>query len=219
MVNQPTVIVDFDGTLWDYESFMERVAYDAQKMGIKPKHVSTAYDQAWSHPARRSGYSARRHAAALSQHCDHDEDALHEWLAGHHDCMGDFVFPDAHLFLDELRAEGYHIVLLTHGDPTWQMIKFRQTGLARHFDAIYPTRHSKADFLKDWVKEETGKVLFVNDNPVESFDVAHAFPRIAQAMKLNVKTWEETLYKKVGHPYFGTLDEIRQYAHTFFAAA
>ncbi len=218
MFSGPTLILDFDGTLWDFDSFISDIKQSGQRMGIPAEEVHACYDRAWSHPARRSGYGFDRHVQALSQCTHHDEVKLYEWLRAHHDRLGDYVFPDAHLFLHEMKDAGYNVVLLTHGDPKWQMEKFRHTGLVDHFDAIYPTRSQKHDFLHDWMKDDGGPMLFVNDNPHENFVISESFPTLAQAMRKNLAVWEEELYRKVGFPYFSTLDEIRRYAHTFFAS-
>lgn len=220
MFDGPLLILDFDGTLWDNDAFLRDLYAAAGRYGIEPDLMLATWERSWSHPERRSGYVVRRHAEHLAPHTRYDADELHAWLTRQHAQMGDYVFPDALLFLHEMRDAGYSVTLLAHGDPVWQLRKLRSTGLADYFDGVYVTRHHKHQFLKDWVRtDDHSNMLFVNDNPVENWDVAHQFPRLAQAMRRNAARWCEEEYTRVGHPHFVTLHEIGNYAHAFFSRA
>jgi len=218
MFDSSTIIVDLDGTLFNIESFRSDFHRAAQQLGIAPEQVRETREQSWTHPENRSGYHQGRHASLLEQFCRHDVDTINRWMESHYERLGDYGYPDSHLFLDEMAAAGHNVVLLSHGDPKWQLRKFRSLGLMPYFDAVYVTRAQKEDFLSEWVKDESVPMLFVNDNPEENMRVAHRFPKMAQAMRRNLDRWEEVLYNKVGFPHFGTLDEIRTYAHSFFAS-
>ncbi len=218
MFTNPTLIVDFDGTLWDSEGFLRELYAVAERYGITPKAMLNTWEDSWSHPARREGYSARRHAGKLADITPrYSEEELHTWLEDHHARMGDFVYPDAHLFLHEMRTAGYSLILLSNGDPVWQRRKLAATGLEDHFDSVQVSRHPKEDVLRGMIGSmEHPHMLFVNDNPEENWAVAHSLPRLAQAMRVNRDRWPEEHYVRVGHPYFSTLDDVRQYAHEFF---
>lgn len=218
MFTNPTLIVDFDGTLWDSEGFLRELYAVAERYGISAKAMLSTWEDSWSHPARREGYTARRHAGKLADITPrYHEDELNAWLEDHHARMGDYIYPDAHLFLHEMRDAGYTLVLLSHGDPVWQRRKLAATGLADHFDSVQASRHSKEDVLRDMIGGmEHPHMLFINDNPEENWRVSHAMPRLAQAMRMNSDRWPEEQYVRVGHPYFSTLDDVRQYAHSFF---
>lgn len=220
MFNAPTVIVDFDGTLWDSDSFLRDLYGAAERYGIEPRVMLDTWERSWSHPETRSGYVVRRHAQHLSSHSGYDAEELYAWLEHRHACMGDHVYPDSLLFLHDMHAAGYVVVLLSHGDPTWQLRKLRATGLADLFDALYVTRHSKVDFLKDWIrKHDHEHMLFVNDNPQENWDIAKSHPRLAQAMRRNEGRWHEREYVRVGFPHFATLHEVGNYAQQYFTQA
>lgn len=214
----PTIILDFDGTLFSSEDFLRDLCVAAERRGIDRSLLLDTWGRSWSHQSRNSGYAVSRHAQHLAEHSRYSADELHEWLQTHHAQMGDYVYPDVHLFLCEMHDAGVGLVLLTHGDPSWQLRKMRATGLADHFDAIYATHHPKQVFLKDWLRrEDTHHMLFVNDNPEENWTIAHAFPRLAQAMRRNESRWDARSYERVGFPHFSTLHDIGTYAEQFFS--
>lgn len=222
MFDEPLLIVDFDGTLWDNDAFLRDLYAAAARYGIESNVMLGTWENSWSHPERRSGYTVRRHAENLAPHTRYDAQEIYAWLTRQHEQMGDYVFPDSLLFLHEMRNAGYGVVLLSHGDPVWQLRKLRSSGLADYFDGVYTTRHHKHGFLKDWFRggvDDHSKMLFVNDNPEENWTISHQFPRLAQAMRRNLARWKEEQYNRVGHPHFLNLHEIGNYAHAFFSRA
>jgi len=92
------------------------------------------------------------------------------------------AFPDALPLLQNLRASGHRIGLLTNGTEAQQLAKLRRTGLLVEFDVVCTSE--RVGFAKPDVRAfavlaselgvEPGACLFVGDDPVKDVDGARA---------------------------------------------
>lgn len=90
--------------------------------------------------------------------------------------MNEFIAPDAHDFLTELKNCGHDLVLVTRSPDveTWQRPKVLSSGLAEYFSRVEITDGSKANVIE--MLGHAGPFVFIDDLERETGDVQARFP-------------------------------------------
>lgn len=88
-----------------------------------------------------------------------------------------FLFPEVKSILNQLKKEKNYLILLTHGDLTWQKLKVKSLPIKKYFNKIIITDKDKADVL-NFLKEEEKKIVFINDNAKENINIRKKLPNI-----------------------------------------
>ena len=204
-------IIDFDDTLFDTQAFKQDRIAQAKKAGCDEQCYEETYRQARKTPDGLFAYSDERHAEMFGR-AGKDRDVMLAALQQSTDRLHEFVCEDAIAFLGQLKQFGQQMILLTYGDPAFQELKVRKSGLADYFDQHLYVDLSKEDGIRSAldqkVDEET--VWFINDKIEETKDVHAAIPELRCVLK-QVATQTQEQYEQSGYPFFPSLTEILHY--------
>jgi phosphoglycolate phosphatase-like HAD superfamily hydrolase len=204
-------IIDFDDTLFDTQRY-HRARYEAvADLGISPEVYWQAYSETRLDSEGNFIYNDDRHSDSLgSKGFDSKEVAARFKLLA--EKMKDFLFPDAHDFLNDIKKFGAPMFLLTWGCPEFQRFgKVEPSGIAHYFDEVFYTRAPKERHLKDFFeKNEVDKTWFINDKPEETVRLSKQFTQLKPILKFS-PLFSDNDYKNLGIPYFRTLTEIKEY--------
>jgi len=102
-------------------------------------------------------------------------------------------------------------VLLSLGNPGYQEMKTKGSGVAAYFDRLFMVHDTKKHILSELFQSVHPKeVWFINDKVAESVELYKAFPHMRVVLKVsqNISIQE---YEESGLPYFYTLAEIHAY--------
>lgn len=208
------IIIDFDDTLFDTESFKQARFKKLEKLGIDEDIYWETYKKARGNPDKSGNYSDEMHAQMLAEKGFNKEKVILA-LNSVTNRFKDFLFFDADGFLKKLKSLNQPMVLLTHGDPGFQEFKVKGIGISRYFDKIFITQDAKDKILKKLLDNIPGKkVWFINDKVEETMYLSKKFPQLRPILKISEAIPIEE-YKKSGLPYFNKLEEICRYILKF----
>ncbi len=161
---QKIVVIDLDDTLINTRQLKKLRFKALEKCGYKKDHIDSTYENI------DGGYSTKKHTTALALLqpeiiCDHK--VLDEQLTS------DLVFGDVANFLSGLK--NHRLILLSHGDPDFQMTKLSKLGLVDFFDIIWLTPNNKEIFLKAHFSPDQ-EFIFINDKQSENDAIQKDFP-------------------------------------------
>lgn len=204
-------IVDFDDTLFDTQRYhRERLAI-INDLGIDQDLYWKTYQECRLDDQGRFVYNEDRHAQKLSEHGFEKKDIVAK-LAELKERAVEFLFDDAHSFLQGLKALGQPIFLLSWGAEDFQRTKkVEPSGIVKYFDQVFYTAEPKEVFLKSFLTgKDVGSVWFINDKPSETKRLADLFPSLLPVLKVS-PAFPITEYTEGEFPYFQTLTEIKEY--------
>jgi phosphoglycolate phosphatase-like HAD superfamily hydrolase len=133
------ILLDFDHTLFDTDRFFWvdlRSAFT--RFGIPDDAWEKSYEAIWP-----SGYSLAKHLEELVRlgavATPSAAQAMIEDLGSTFSDLRPYLFPDVLGFLRAARSQGFELILLSFGDPTWQHYKVQAADLTPHFTQILYT--------------------------------------------------------------------------------
>jgi hypothetical protein len=134
--------------------------------------------------------------------------------------LQEFLFSDTIDFLEKLKIFGKSMILLSLGEPSFQELKVKGSGIALYFDRRFMVRESKEEAIQELIDISEvsaqggsalgGDVWFVNDKVEESLLVKNKFSKLNVVLKKSESISEEE-YLQSNLPYFKTLTEIYEY--------
>lgn len=151
-------IIDFDYTLFDTHAMRERLA---TAMGVSTDDFHAAEQRL---KGRGELYSLETHAAELGVDKESAQNVLRD--------MNDCLYPDAHDFFEQHRAD--KMTLLTFGNVAWQETKIAGVRLPQITETIV-TDGDKAELARQWANEND--IVIVNDRGSEIDAIAQVLPR------------------------------------------
>lgn len=89
--------------------------------------------------------------------------------------------------LDELRAEGATLRLITAGDEKLQALKIDSSGLERHFDSVHITPVDKFPTMEELVTAHRGPAAMIGDS--KKSDIAPAKKLGILGIRIRSQTW------------------------------
>lgn len=209
------VILDFDYTLFDAGKLKLALADSLRQYGVGREHFFTTYPRAVQRHAGRYSYSLERHvdllrgfvpalprAAALR--------AFGRVVAG----SWRYLYPDTTYFLRQLRRHGFHIMLVTHGNPAFQRRKLRGSRIRPFFDTVVFSNQLKIVTLRQLARR-FDEVFFVSDHPRELAAVKHRLPQLLPVMKLGGHG-DLASARSLGIPAFRSLRVIEKFIINYY---
>lgn len=207
-------IVDFDDTLFDTNAFKQARFEAVGRLGVSEDEFWESYRRARHSPDGRMTYSDERHAELLGE-MGYNKDEVASVLIETHREIGQYLFPDALDFLAWLRREHRPVILLSLGNPGFQEMKTKGTGVDRLVDRVSIVHDTKRHVLEEFLggRSADESVWLINDKIGETQDLLRHFPEMQAVLKQREDTDPKT-YKELTIPSFETIAQIRRYLET-----
>lgn len=207
-------VIDFDDTLFDTQRFKDERFTAMQALGVTAEEYWDTYYQARNDADGFFTYNDSRHADFLGE-IGYDQDQVLDALSSTTSRLKDFLPEDTFSFLDAVKEisnqTGAPMILLSLGDPMFQEIKTKGTGVHEYFDRTFMVDEKKheilAELFESFAENET---WFINDKVRETIDLMHSFPAMKPVLKKSPKI-DIREYTDSGFPFFNTLAEIQAY--------
>lgn len=170
-------VFDFDHTIFDwygYKAALER--HLSESLGIKPDMFRDAKE---AHEAADGLYDIRQHMERLADMTDIPIETVRTASDEIAARATEFVYPDAAALLENLRAGGHHMRLITYGNPANQRYFVEATGIPHYFESIdyAETKQGKIDALRTLMNDPVS-ITVVNDDPGETELIRSQLPLI-----------------------------------------
>lgn len=205
-------VIDFDDTLFDTDAFKQARGQALTKFNVPEDLYWQVYRETRNSSSGRFTYSNRRHAKELSKY-GYDESAIFNALDAvcQPNELRKFLINDAEVLLDTLKSLKHSLILLSLGDPDFQELKVKGTGLSVFFDRIFIINTVKENVLKVLFDfHDQTDVWFINDKVDETKQLLSRFTFLRPVLKVSPNI-EFSQYTTSGLPYFQTLKEIQEY--------
>jgi len=158
MQTTKTIIFDLDHTLLNTKRLNKDSFVILKKAGATDLQINDSYKYLLS--LSRFNYNFTNHAKAIQRKYKMklDFEIINNFL---NSSFKKYLNKGALLILNYLKKNNWEIILLTAGNPQYQKIKIKQSGLADYFDKILISHGcSKNETLKKYINKEA---VFVND--------------------------------------------------------
>ncbi|MDP2655948.1 MAG: HAD hydrolase-like protein [bacterium] len=210
------IIIDFDDTLFDTQRLKHTRADALFTLGVPADLYWETYNEARRNVDGDYVYSSQRQAQLLSEHGFDIQQILNALeTTTSHTSLCSFLLPFAESLLQYLQSLGQPIVLLSTGDPDFQTIKIKGSGISQYFERLILVNGSKEEALRTlFEKYDEDSTWFINDKVGETLELQSMFPKMHIVLKKSPKILLEE-YIQSGLPYFEKLDEIKQYVQRF----
>lgn len=107
------------------------------------------------------------------------------------------------------------MILLSLGDPEFQELKVKSSGIHKLFDRMFMVKDSKEAVLHHLFESvEPQKVWFINDKVHETQRLLDVFPYMRCVLKVPAHI-DRQKYSESNLPYFDSLTEIHAYVTRF----
>lgn len=204
--------IDFDDTLFDTHAFkMERLRA-IQEIGVPEELFWSTYREARGiEKGRVATYSDELHAKLLGAR-GYDEQSVLAVLQSVTKKIPELVLSGAVEFLLSVQEKADHLIILSLGDPAFNLVKIRQSGLQKYVNESLVVDETKLKVLKRFKKKypDDRRWLFVNDKVTETIEIHDQFPGMQIVLRRSPSI-DDGEYKRAGYPNFSTLEEVRSY--------
>jgi FMN phosphatase YigB (HAD superfamily) len=170
-----TIIFDLDHTLFFADRFREDLSRALRPYGISASEFARTYALLRRETNGRLAYSPERHLAALAKNCTFNMRGARRACETVMKSAPRFLDPQAAPMLQNLRAHGHRLVLLTRGETRFQNKKIAALDLRRYFHGIIVSPHEKHLALSR-LPLGSGALVFINDNAKELREIRRAVP-------------------------------------------
>ncbi len=203
-------IVDFDDTLFKTERFKEARKAALLAVGVSEAIYDVTYQEARNSTDGLFTYSDQRHAEMIAKRRFDKQVVLDALVATTYN-VKHFLDEEAEAFLTALKETNEPLVLLSLGDPSFQELKVKASGIAHYFERLFMVDRSKLQVVQELMAADTAqKIWFINDKVQETKNIVETFPSIAAALKVSPKIPLEE-YQASLLPYFSSLIHIAEY--------
>lgn len=206
-------IIDFDDTLFDTRAFKQARLDSVKRMGVSDEDYYESYVEARNSSDGLFTYSNERHAEMLTRRGYEKEKILTALEETTGEQLSTFLFQDTIAFLDHLKSFGKPMILLSLGDPSFQELKVKGSGIDQYFDRLFMVNDEKSRVVQELLDNHSGNesdVWFVNDKPGEAAELREKFPGIHILLRKS-EAIEEAEYQKNNIPYYVSLTELSTY--------
>lgn len=174
-----TIILDFDRTLFDTDSFKGELINIFLNCGVNKNDFNNSYKI--SKP-----YDIKLHLNNLKI-SNNTRKLIFNNTNSLIKKSEKFLFPDTNIFMDFLNKNNFNIILVTYGSDSFQNLKLKYTNLRDKFNEIHITQQSKFYLYKYIVKKNEHDNIYVIDDLKENTkDIVENFPNI-NIIKINCK--------------------------------
>lgn len=205
-------IIDFDDTLFDTNRYKHARLDSVKQLGVSEEQYWESYRYARNAPNGEFTYSDYRHADMLALY-GYDHDAILAALGktSSEASLPTFLCRDTISFLEEIKAYGETMVLLSLGNPGYQELKTKGSGVSAYFDRTFMVHDTKQHILSELFQDvHSQQVFFINDKVGETRELHTAFPHMNVMLKIS-KNIDIEEYQKSSLPYFDSLTDIAAY--------
>lgn len=203
-------IIDFDDTLFDTQRLKTARLHAMSALGVSEEDFWKSYRDATVSPDGYFTYTNERHAQMLMNY-GYDFEAVYEAFRKTTEDLRTYLFTDTIAFLTAIRNTKQPMVLLSLGDPKFQELKVKSSGIHKLFDRMFMVNDSKESVLHHLFETvDPGNVWFINDKVHETERLLQTFPRMRCIMKIAAHI-DRKKYSECGLPYFDSLTEINTY--------
>jgi FMN phosphatase YigB (HAD superfamily) len=163
------IIFDLDYTLLDTEKFNKDIA---KSLGISIKKYNEIRKKHFSD--KKIKYDPYKLIKILQdgKHIDSVKN-YREKINRLVENVNSYLFPKALEVVKKFKKRGDKIILMSVGDKAWQKQKIGNLKIKKYFDDIVIIKKEKYKNL-DFLKKEKEKILIINDNAGETFDMKKA---------------------------------------------
>ena len=103
------------------------------------------------------------------------------------------------------------MILLSLGDPNFQELKVRGTGVENYFDRMFMVQEKKEEVIAELLAHHSPtEYWLINDKVDETKKIVQSFPEIRVALKRSSRIALAD-YEESGCQHFETLTEIQTY--------
>lgn len=182
----PSIVFDFDGTLFDTEKLKNKLKIAAFSLGLNEDETKKAYQMAYSDEKGGACFEAKKYSRAILKMASEKFGRKTKKEFDFEKNFVDYVLPGAESILKKCEKSGANIFLLSLGSPGWQKKKVVGSGLGKYFspEKIFYTSDPRIGKVAA-IKKIFGKNFFgrgvcaINDKPDESEEILRAFPDIS----------------------------------------
>ena len=171
-----TIVFDLDHTLLDTTLLMNEMGKILEPHGIPPETFRETYLGIALKDDGINDYRLEAHLERMKGLLTCSGREAEKRLRSVVERTGDFLYPHAETLLVGLAEEGHDLVLLTHGNPTWQKLKVDKAGIAGLFSKSHYVpgmKHEMEGFLDD----REFPLVMVNDNGKEIMEMRKRWPK------------------------------------------
>jgi hypothetical protein len=203
-------IVDFDDTLFKTGQFKQARKAALLAVGVSADMYDVTYQEARNSSDGLFTYSNERHADMLAKR-RFDKQVVLEVLGSTTQELKKFLDEEAESFLKMLKKTSEPLVLLSLGDPSFQELKVKASGIAEYFERLFMVDESKEKIMRELITTNPEqKFWFINDKIEETKKVVQTFPFTQAVLKVSPQIPLEE-YQNSGLPYFTSLLQIAAY--------
>ncbi|MBU1029050.1 HAD hydrolase-like protein, partial [Patescibacteria group bacterium] len=177
-----TIILDLDYTLLDTERFKQALALVFFDCGISRERFIETYEDVVQDNQPAHDYDIDRHIRSVQTELTCSTKQIRRRVNDLLKETGDFLYPGAVDFVQELRNIPATVILLTLGNESWQRAKVTNSGLAEMFDAVLIVTADKSAAMKQFATIQP-LVVIINDN----YEEVLAMQRAAPSFKFIIK--------------------------------
>ncbi len=173
--NNKILVLDFDHTCYDTDDFLFN---EIRKPMLKALDIPVAVWEKSYRVSADAGYTLREHWQQMTNLLGTEPCSLKTI-----DELGEkinftkYLYDDVSQVINEAKAKGYRIIILSFGAGSWQDLKVHGAGLDKSADEIIYSSlvKDKAQILKDKISE-TDEVIFVDNKSNELDSVFKLLP-------------------------------------------
>lgn len=204
-------IIDFDDTLFDTQAFKQARLLAVERLGVSEEEFWRTYRDARNDPDGNATYTNERHAETLALIGYDYAEVLAQLESTGGDELYRYLFSHTIDFLEGLRTHKQPMLLLSLGNPGFQEMKTKGTGVEAYFDRVFFVHDTKAHVLEDIFRTiEERDVWFVNDKIEETQKLVQQFSVLHAVLKMSER-FSKKEYDESDLPHFETLREIGDY--------
>jgi phosphoglycolate phosphatase-like HAD superfamily hydrolase len=209
------VILDLDYTLFDTARFKRALARSLKPYGVNHDLFFNFYPQAVQKQDGKYKYSVNKHLSLLRQRvADIPRVQALSRIKKVVEQSYLYLYPTSVRFLQHLKKNGFRLILVTHGDKSFQMKKIKHSGIQKYFTKTIVSDRLKAITLKPLVKNYD-EVFFISDHAGELKQVKTELPQLLPVMKL-VDYSSRSQVRGFGIPAFRSLKKIENYIINYY---
>lgn len=205
-------IIDFDDTLFDTQQFKITMNSALASCSVNVDDAEWSYKAARNLPDGQFAYSHARRAEFLATR-GYDAGAIVIALENitSPESLQAHVLPGAREFLEAIKTLHQPLILLSVGDPNFQELKVRGTGVEKYFDRLFMVSEKKEAVIAELIAAHSPvEYWLVNDKVDESLHIKNKLPNLKIVLKQSPRI-ARAEYENSGVPYFETLAEIQNY--------